>query len=86
MKEASEILDPSWNRDADVLHVDQAVEHLKERFDTVQILVTRHDSETGNTYSTIRGCGNWWARVGQTRNWLNREEYIEKKDAVKKEP
>jgi hypothetical protein len=51
--------------------VDSHVAQLMEHFDAVQIFVSRHDGETGNTGSIHRGGGNWYARVGQVQEWLS---------------
>ena len=51
-----------------------ALEHLclqtlgQGQFDTVQIIVTRHDNE-GTIFSGV-GLGNWFARVKSVECWL----------------
>lgn len=47
---------------------------LMEHCDTVLILITKHNTETGSTISIDRGDGNWYARYGQAREWLLRED------------
>lgn len=57
--------------DEDVERLDRIVDALGEHYDTVQIFVTRHESgEKGGTVHTARGGGNYFARLGQIRNWL----------------
>jgi len=52
--------------------VKDAVAKLMEHFETVQIFVTRHDSHVG-TGACTRGDGNFYARMGQVRDWIDRE-------------
>lgn len=59
---------------------DRALEKMKDacaalgaHFDTVQILATKHSSQTG-TFRTAWGIGNSYARYGQVKDWLIREE------------
>lgn len=54
--------------------VEKAVETLGEHFDAVQIFVNRHESSKGGTVRFNDGRGNWFARYGQVREWLIREE------------
>jgi hypothetical protein len=44
---------------------------LAEHFDTVQIFVTHQEGEI--TTSAIEGAGNWFARYGQVRQWVEYE-------------
>lgn len=46
-------------------HVDQ----LREHFDSVTIGVTRYESG-GLTTNIVRGSGNFYARVGQMKDWI----------------
>jgi hypothetical protein len=55
---------------SDLSKVQKAVDELGEHFDTVQILVTRHESTKGGTINVALGTGNWHARYGQVRTWL----------------
>jgi hypothetical protein len=49
-----------------------ATRSLGEHFDTVQVFVTRHGPDgTGNAGF---GEGSWYARYGQVREWLIRED------------
>lgn len=61
------------NEDLEMLrrHVDQLGEH----FDTVMIFTTRHEAGTrGGTVNAHWGSGNWFARYGQIRHWLIKED------------
>lgn len=49
-----------------------AVRVLACNWDSVQIVVTRHDGEHG-TYSASHGEGNYYARVGSVRDWLREQ-------------
>jgi hypothetical protein len=50
---------------------------LSEHFDNVQIFASCNPSEVGeaagdtNTYRS--GVGNWWARVGQVRDFVDEQ-------------
>lgn len=54
--------------------VQEAASTLGEHFDSVQIFVTRHEASDGGTIRAIEGRGNWFARYGQVREWVIREE------------
>lgn len=41
---------------------------IGEHFDTVQIFVSRYDSDIG-TVNLVYGAGNWFARYGQVVDW-----------------
>ena len=45
---------------------------LMEHFDSVQIFATKYDGETGMTTNAEDGKGNWFSRIGQVTEWLNR--------------
>lgn len=51
--------------------VKKAAEHLAEHFDSVQVFVTRQ--EEGSTFHVAMGAGNYFARVGQVREWISME-------------
>lgn len=50
---------------------------LSEHFDNVQILASINPTETGpsagETSSFRWGIGNWWARLGQIRDFLDEQ-------------
>lgn len=52
--------------------LDKAVADLYEHFDSVQIFATNHENET--TYSQTRGRGNWFARIGNIKAWVVRQD------------
>lgn len=61
--------------DADTELLRKHVEQLGEHFDAVTILCTRHEPETEDgTIQISDGCGNWFARYGQIREWIVRAE------------
>lgn len=70
--------------DQDTDRVRQAAEALGEHFDTVQILVTRHEEESVGTTNVCWGKGNWFARYGQVREWLLKSEE-RTKESIRKE-
>lgn len=51
--------------------VKKAVAGLSEHFDSVQVFCTRYaGGEDGGTMPVIEGYGNWFARFGQTTEWV----------------
>lgn len=61
-------------KDADIERVMAALETLGEHFDHVHIF-TQRDSGDHNTATVSLGSGGWYARYGQIREWLVKEEY-----------
>lgn len=55
--------------DEDIQRVDAALDVLRDHFDSVQIYCTRYDGAEGTT-EIAKGTGNWFARLGQIREWL----------------
>jgi hypothetical protein len=45
---------------------------LAEHFNTVQLFATRHEDD--GTVTVAYGEGNWYARYGQIKLWIKREE------------
>lgn len=68
-------MDEESTEDRELAMIQQHVDALGEHFDTVQIFVSRHDMavEEG-TISANRGSGNWFARFGQVREWLVKQD------------
>ena len=60
------------DRDDEVL--ERHARALMEHFDAVQILVSRHDADSGDTWTTSKGYGNYNTRYGMMRKWLSRED------------
>lgn len=58
----------------DIAAVETALDVLIERFDSVQVFATRHEPTEGGTVRIEIGRGNLYARVGQIREWLIRED------------
>jgi len=52
--------------------VEKMMQQLSEHFDTVQIFTTRH--EEGETSVIETGAGNWFARYGHVRKWVDEQE------------
>jgi hypothetical protein len=50
--------------------VQRHVDGLREFFPEVQILVS-HELETGETASVFKGAGNWYARQGMAKHFLD---------------
>jgi hypothetical protein len=60
---------------AEMQMLKDAAARLAEYFDSVQIFVTRHESDEIGTVAANEGSGNWLARWGQVNEWVikNRE-------------
>jgi hypothetical protein len=51
--------------------VKKAVADLSEHFDSVQVFCSRYvGGEDGGTLPVVEGRGNWFARFGQTFEWV----------------
>lgn len=50
--------------------IEDHVNRLMEHFDTVQIFVSRQDTEENVTHSRDSGAGHWYARYGQVNEWI----------------
>jgi len=50
--------------------IDRKVSELMEMCDTVQIIVTKHDSANNVTMSISKGAGNVYARVASADDWI----------------
>ncbi len=63
------------DQDEDRDRLKKSLNELSEHFDSVQILCTRYKGgDDGGTVNISMGTGNWFARYGQMREWLIREE------------
>jgi len=51
-----------------------AIDTLRLHFDTVQVFCTRHDDNGGVTQTMHNGSGNWYARYGQIKSFVNDTE------------
>lgn len=47
---------------------------LMDRFDSVQIFTTRHSGSTQGTTQFHWGNGNWYARYGHVKAWVEDED------------
>lgn len=62
----------SNNENPDIVLLKATSARLSEHFDTVQIFVTRQTSD--GTVNCQWGSGNWFARYGQIKQWLVKED------------
>ena len=62
------------DRDIDLNRVKQATGALREHFDTVHIFVTRCDDSGHNTTHCYHGTGNWFARYGHIKSFIQDTE------------
>jgi hypothetical protein len=78
---------------AEVEHIDAMVNELLRHYGSVTILVTRQmmpedvsiGRNPGDTRSIIRGGGDWYARYGHMRIWLEKAEEEEREHSRGKE-
>lgn len=74
------------NPDSDVEEVvNRACAQLAEHFDSVQIFVTRHRGEDSITQNMEVGRGNFYARLGHIRDWLNMQDEFTRRHAIRKD-
>lgn len=59
--------------ETDIAMLRRAAAVLAENFDTVQIFCSRHLGDDG-TVGVKYGTGNWFARIGQVKEWVNGED------------
>lgn len=64
---------PNPNADLDLKLVNDAVQVLRDHFDTVQVFTTRYEGSDTGTINVAVGSGNWFARTGQVAEWLSKE-------------
>lgn len=65
--------------------VDSAVSRLTEHFDCILVLASRLNPTNGNTEIYVRGTGNYYARVGMAREFLDRDTATITKDVTDQE-
>lgn len=71
--------------DADQTLVTEAKAKLLEHFDSVLILVTRHDGGEQVTASFESGGGNFYAQMGHVREWLSIQDQYQREHAKRKD-
>ena len=57
----------------DVKFLDEALTHLRARFDSVRIFVTRDNGDARGTFQASKGSGNAMAQLGGIEMWLHYE-------------
>ena len=62
-------------------HVAQLMEH----FDSVEVVVTKYDSENERTYKGNRGGGNWYANYGACKEWVQEQEAKLRRHAIRED-
>lgn len=68
-------VEPEDDDDRDERRLKEAVAHLREHFDSVQIVVTRYNTApSGGTVIRYKGSGNYYARIGSVTDWLITQE------------
>jgi len=72
------------DEDEDIVRLQKHVDELMEHYDSVLILVTRHDVEAKGTLEVDAGGGNFYARLGMVEEWLEKQRQ-RIREKVKKE-
>lgn len=65
--------------------VDECRDRMLEHFDSVRIFVTRHSGESANTAAYETGGGNFYAQLGQVREWLAIQDQYQRNWAIRKD-
>ena len=60
--------------DEEMKIVSKAVQELSEHFDSVHVFVTRYQDNDTGTFGIQKGAGNFFARVGQIKEWCVRQD------------
>jgi hypothetical protein len=58
---------------------------LAEHFDSVQVFVTVHNGGKEATRALESGSGNFYARLGQVREWVAIQDQYQRNWAIKKD-
>lgn len=61
--------------------IDKAAEELGEHVDSVQIIITYHRGDRGESASYSNGKGCFYARMGAVKEWVIRQDQYTKTDA-----
>lgn len=51
------------------------INELSSYFDSIQIFATRHVDEKLGTTRFVYGTGNWYARYGLTKHWVDTQAF-----------
>lgn len=63
------------DKDHDIALIQQSLDVLGEHFDSVQVFVTKHDQgQSDGTVCINLGAGNWYARYGQVKEWMVKQD------------
>lgn len=65
--------------------VDECADKIAEHVDAVQIIVTHHSHDEGNTMSYEKGNGNMHARLGVITEWVQIQRQYAKNWAIRKD-
>lgn len=65
--------------------VDTVVAQLSEHFDSVIIFMTLHNGGKETTQFYEAGRGNFYAQLGQVREWLTIQDQYQKNWAIRKD-
>lgn len=75
----TEEIEPDNKDLAELKIVEDCVARLREHFETVEIFVTTIREK--RTRSLNSGAGNYYARIGQIKEWIIRDEEFVRNDA-----
>ena len=57
--------------DYDLKRINDAIRELRLHFDCVHVFASRHDGQACTTQTMSSGDGNWFARYGQIKLFVN---------------
>lgn len=65
--------------------VDKFASEMAEHFDSVQVFVTLHEGGEENTSSYETGRGNFYARLGQIKEWVEIQDQYQRNEAIRRD-
>lgn len=71
--------------DADCKLVDDVRDKLLEQFDVVVVMVQRHSGSAENTAAYNACGGNFYAQLGQVREWLSIQDQYQRNHAIRQD-
>lgn len=79
--------DAIWSQEKQTIKqiVDDCVMKISEHVDAVQIIITHHNTEVGQTMSYEKGRGNIHARIGVASEWVEVQKQYVKNWAIRKD-
>lgn len=77
-------LDREPTPDEDMAILTRHLIQLREHFDSIEIIATRHLNDDDGTVLCHRGAGNWYARSAAIREWVLKADERDR-EAIRKQ-